>query len=613
MTRGRRLNHREHREHRGRKGSDLESSGPLAPQSGERVGVRGLASVVCSLSFAVFLATTSDAHAQTAATAAGVPARTPQPSVILRLDDPSPVIGITGETLLHIEVTGAPDPPVPLPRVFCNAGQIEDLGREGSSTFTARYILPSGRFPQLAILVAEFASFSSPVRGMITIRLSAAATPTLLTDPGAQVTLHVDDRDFGPQTAPADGVVHVPVVVPPGVEFATARSVNQHGKATEQVIDLRVPYSQRLLFVTPEALAAGAVGEVAVYAVEASGRPANASTLVLRAQGTKVQPLGSLIPGEARFLVTAPTILKEKSLRLEAQIKDQSTTRLATHIPLVSAPATGLTFEPEASHLQRAPNASLRVFLGAEDAFGNPVDAGRAGVLVNGKPSEVTSNSDGEPMVIVAAPGQAGNRDVVVEGVLDNGHAIRRIPVGIHRGFHLRNRPVVPRAPRYTLTPRLGMLWNLGYETGATFFVDAVAYRSVRYPNIGVGLSLGLAQSWFSASSVGGIARTSLSTFPVLFELHRRFLVGPGFIALGAGAGFALAFAHIRSLGATVTGHGYGAALEADIESGFRLGRAHLVFALRYLAVYLGDLSSGDHIAGNAAGAVADVGYRLVW
>jgi hypothetical protein len=537
----------------------------------------------------------------------------PHPSVTLSLADPSPVIGVTGETELRIEVTDPPESPMPLPRVLCSAGQIEDLGREGPSTFTARYILPSGRFPQPAILVAEFGNSRWPLRGMTPVRLRAAATPSLRTDPGAQVTLRVGDRDFGPQTAPADGVVHVPVVVPPGVEFATARSLNQHGKTTEQMLDLRVPYSQRLLFVPPEALVAGAVAEVAVYAVETSGHAANASTLVMRAQGAKVHPLGSRVAGEARFLVTAPTILKEKSLRLEAQLKGQGTTRVATRIALVPAKAAGLSLEPEAPYLARDGRTALRVFLGAEDAYGNPVDAGRADVLVDGKAALVTSSDNGEPMIVVSAPAGSGRREVIVEGVLDDGHAIRRIPIGVRQGPARRNRPLAILSPRYTLTPRLGMLWNLGTEAGATFFVEAAAYRSTRHPDFGMGFSLGIVESWFDAESAGGITRTSLATLPALFEIHRRFVGSHSFLALGAGAGFAVSFARMRSYGATVTGHGYGAALEAIVESGFLLGNAHLVFSLRYLAVYLAELSSHDHISGNAAGAVVDIGYRLVW
>lgn len=551
--------------------------------------------------------------------AASTPPSSPgvaQPTVSLGLADPSPVIGVTAQTELRIEMTDPPESPMPMPRVLCSAGQVEGLTRTGPTTFVARYILPTSRFPQPAIVVAEFSNPLWPIRGMTTVRLWAAATPALHTDPGAQVSVRVGDRDFGPQIAARDGMVHIPVVVPPGVDFGVARSVNPYGKATEQVLDLRVPYSQRLLFVAPRSLAAGATAEVAVYAVEPSGRPADASAIVVRASGIKIQPLGSRIPGEARFLVSAPRILKVKTLAIEALLKNQSTTRIATTIALVAAQAAGLSLEPEAAHLGRKTGSSLRIFLGAEDAFGNPVDAARASILVDGNPTEVKASPDGEPMVVVHSPEPVGRQDAVsVEGVLDSAHAIRRIPIGVWQQPQ-RPWPYLPAAtlsPRYTLTPRLGPLWNLGSQTGTAVFVDAVAYRSSRHPGLGLGLSVGLLQTWFAAQSEGGLSRTWLTTVPVLVQIRQRFIVDRTFFGFGVGAGFAMSFARIHAYGTTVFGRGYGAAGEAMVETGYLLRRGHLVFSLRYLAVYLDELTSGDRIVGNAAGAIADVGYRLVW
>jgi hypothetical protein len=537
-----------------------------------------------------------------------------RPAVSLTLADPSPVIGLLGETLLTIDVEKPPASPMPVPRMFCSVGQIEDVSRQGPARFTARYLLPAARFPQPAILVAEFPDPRGPLRGMVAVALRAAATPSFRTDPGAQVTLRVGDRDFGPQVAPADGLVHVPVVVAPGVGFAVARSVNQHGKSTEQVVDLRVPYSQRLLIAAPETLAAGAVGEVAVYAVEPSGRPANAAMLVLRAGSSRVHPLGGGMAGEARFLVRAPTVLRRKSMRIEAQLKEQNTTRIATRIPLVPGPAAGLVLEPEAPRLDRKSSPSLRVFLGAEDAFGNPVDAGRAGVLVDGTPTTVEASADGAPMVTVQAPAPASRRaEVVVEGVLDMGHAFARIPIGAHV------RPVGPKAPdviaypRWAVTPRLGVLTNFGPLVGATFFVDGSVYPSVRDPGLALGLALGFVESRFAAESAGGISRTQLSTFPVSFQIRQHWARGRAFAGLGAGAGFAVSVARVKSYGATTVGSGLGGVVEVSVEGGFLLRKAHLVLGLRYLALHLSDFSSGDRVAGNAGGAMADLGYRLVF
>jgi hypothetical protein len=533
----------------------------------------------------------------------------PQPSVTITLADPSPVIGITGETELRIDVANAPAEGMPSPRVLCSIGQIEDLGREGPATFSARYILPAGRFPQPAIIVAEFGNLRSPLRGMTTVRLRAATTTSMHTDPGAQVTLRVGDRDFGPQTAPADGVVRIPIIVPPGVEFATARSVNQYGKATEQVVDLHVPYAQRLLFAAPVSMQAGSVAELAVYAVEPSGRPANGASLVLRATNASVSPLGSRVPGEARFLVRAPTVLREKRLRLEAQIEGQSTTRLATLLDLRPGPATILALEAESSFIAPG-NGSTRIFLGAEDAFGNPVDAARADVLVDGKPESVRTEREGQPIILVPAP-TAKQKRVVIEGVLDGAHTLRSIPVGIPARAPAPARPFANPSPRYTLTPRLGLLWSLGAAEGATFFVDAMAFRIARLPDVGLGLSVGAVHTFFEAENQYALTKAQLTTLPVLFHFHYRANAGRTFVGVSAGVGLALSFGRFTTYGTSVVGTSYGTAADASVETGLHLRHGHLVLGAHYLFLSLARFSSGDTVSGNAGGMAFDVGYRL--
>jgi len=564
----------------------------------------------------VCLGTASNASAQKQPVA---PARSPSkdfrsPLVTLTLAEASPIIGLTGETVLSIEVENPPLSPMPMPRVLCSVGHIEDLGRQGPSTFTARYILPPSRYPQPAILIAEFADPHWPLRGMATVGLRAAATPSFRTDPGAQVTLRVAEHDYGPQAAGPDGMVHVPVVVPPGVEFAVARSVNQHGKSTEQMVDLHVPYAQRVLIAAPEVLTAGSLGEVAVYAVDPSGRPANGAELVLRAGPNRVHPLGSRLPGEARFLISSPSVLRQKTMRIEAQLKGQSTTLTAARVGLLPGEAVGLILEPEAPHLERKPSSSMRVFLGAQDAYGNPVDAGQAGVLVDGKPADIKASAEGETMVVVQAPSAFESRDhVLVEGVLDGAHTFKRIPL---QARAKATPPAMSRYiayPRYTLTPRLGVLTNFGPLTAATFFVDGFVHPSAHDRGLGLGFAVGIIQSWFAVESAGGITRTDLSTIPVSFQIRQDVVSGRLFAGAGAGVGFAMAEGRIHSFATTTVGHSFGAIAEASVETGLLLRTGHIVASLRYVGLYLSDFSTGDHLASNAGGAMVDLGYRRGW
>ena len=338
-----------------------------------------------------------------------------RPRVVLTLVEQSPVIGLTGETVLDITVVNA-SVPLPMPRVLCSVGKIADLARQGPARFSARYILPSARYPQPAILAAEFPGPGWPIRGMAAVRLRATATPSFHTAPGARVTLRVADREFGPRVADAQGKVLIPIVVPPGVGFAVARSVSQQGSATEQVVDLHVPYAQRVLLVAPERLVAGSVGEVAAYAVDPSGSPASGAELVLRSGRRRVQSLGGEAPGEARFLVSAPTVLRQNSMRVEAQLAGQSTTMVAARIALVPGRAAGLVLEPDGTRLGRGATP-LRVYLGAQDSYGNPVPAGHAAVLVDGIPASASADADGLPWISVPTPAEA-REAVALEAIL---------------------------------------------------------------------------------------------------------------------------------------------------------------------------------------------------
>jgi len=320
--------------------------------------------------------------------------------VTLSLAKLSPVLGVDDETELRIVATGPFASPLPFPRILCSAGRVEDLVREGPTKFSARFILPSSRFPHAAIVVADFSHDSLILRGSLAVRLRAAAVPAFLTDPGASVTVRVGTRSSEPVIAPADGTVRVPVVVPPGTAFALARSVNRHGKASQQFLDLKIPPAQRALVVAPEKLAAAVRPRLPCWPWIPTGACRRIHDR-LASSGPKPQPLGSLVPGEARFLVRVPASLQDPTLHLIASMPEQARgdrrggrgADFGAHRP-GSAAAGG-------TRPDRIPIHSLRVFLSAQDAFGNPTDAGEASVLVDGQPVSPHSTEDGRAMILL--------------------------------------------------------------------------------------------------------------------------------------------------------------------------------------------------------------------
>ena len=531
--------------------------------------------------------------------------------VSLSLAVPSPVLGIEDETELRIVVTGAFASPLRFPRILCSAGRVEDMVREGPTSFSARFLLPAGRFPQPAIVVADFSHDSLILRGALAVRLRAAASPAFHTAPGAKVTVKVGDKEFGPLVAPADGNIHVPVVVPPGINFAIARSVNRAGKANQQILDLKIPPAQRALIVAPEKLPAGSAGEIAVLAVEPSGRLVDASTITLASTGPRPQPLGSLAQGEARFLVRAPASLQDPTLHLMASLRGQPEVSAEADVVLGSAATAQVLLQPEATRPDGVPLRSLRVFLSSQDAFGNPTDVGEAAVLVDGQPASPEATEDGRVMLTLRPPALLAVRESMdVEAVLDNGHATERIPLDL---FKRRLPPDPVQAPRYTLTPRLGFLWNFQQTPGLALFVEAMASRHPSLTGFAFGATLGYLHSNIFSSNNAGAGDVVLDQLPLLAQARYRRRFNRLGLSVGAGAGMALGRASLHAFDRDIAGYSVAFAVEGSTEAALLLHRSQVVLGLRYLAMSLGKLSSGDVIVGNTGGFIVDAGYRIGW
>jgi hypothetical protein len=62
-----------------------------------------------------------------------------------------------------------------------------------------------------------------------------------------------------------------------------------------------------------------------------------------------------------------------------------------------------------------------------------------------------------------------------------------------------------------------------------------------------------------------------------------------------------------------VTGSAYAPALVAGTDVALTLKPGRLVIGLRYLWCKLGRTSQGDEIAGNSAGLIGDIGYRMTF
>jgi hypothetical protein len=516
-----------------------------------------------------------------------------------------PVIGAEYETGLRIEVTGPGPSTVAPPRLFASVGRVAGLERAGERSFKARYIFPLERYPQAAIVAAELEE--APARGFAVIRLHAPASPGFRTEPGASVTLRVGGREFGPQIADRQGQVRVSVVVPPGVTAGVARSVGRNGQATEQTVDLDPPVFPRLLILRPDALAAGAVAALSVFAVDPSGVPAESTSIILQCSCGRPQPLGG-DPGQNRFLIRAPASTAEGRLFVTAILRGQPETETEAGIPLVPAPAAELALHPDRAHLPIGSGIDLRVFVTARDLYGNPARLDQVELFIDGTAAEKRTLPDGRVAAVVPAPARYSGRDrVQIEAVLDGRYARQEVALS-----YLAEGDEEADDPPVTLTPRLGVLWTFAHAPGAALSIEALHRSPWGSPRLELGVAVGYLRNGVTASDTFGISEVVIDEAPLLGVLRWRLLRGrPVELGLGGGAGVALARATLTSIGAKVTGQAIALALQASADIGLRVPGGRLLVGGRYLHTHLGRLSSGDTVAGNSAGLVVEAGYRV--
>jgi hypothetical protein len=542
--------------------------------------------------------------------------------VSIRAEHPAPVLGIETETLLTIDVGDAPAPapgepgqaqePSP-PVILVSAGRVADLTRVSARTFTARYVLPTERFPQVAVIVAGHAERAR--WGMTTLRLAATTSPAFQTDPGARVSYRIGERDFGPAIAGADGLVRMPVVVPPGVTHGTARSVNQHGRAHEQLFPLDPPRFRRLVVAGPDSIRAGEFAEVAVFAVEASGTPADGTSIALSASHGRAQPLGAA-PGVARFLVRAPRAATEGRLLLTGWLKGHKGTEVPISIPIVAGPPATVRVEPSVPALVIGSGEIARVRVAAADAFGNPTLAGTPAIYVNGRRMQAGTDDTGHTTIEIAAPaGPIGRASLSVEAIANGRLGLAEIPIVAPASPPPR--PVVrPPVVGLRAGAAVGVLGAPGAMVGADLLLARADWRR----GLRVGASAQWLRSGFEAAHDRGLSQTGADQLLVLALARVPVLLGRGWAVLaGAGAGVAGMRMDVRRAGFSSVGFGLGPAAEAALEFSARLPAdlgpgdraAAVVVGTRTLWTRPGTLSNGDRIVGNSAGVIVDLGYRL--
>lgn len=316
----------------------------------------------------------------------------PEPSRLLLGRDPGAELRITASADVEDVSLSA------------SVGRIDGLRRLPGGGFAARWRAPGDRHPQVAIVAAIGRTPRGTEHGWVAIPLSGQGDAKVRAAPGQEVTLQIGERKFGPRRTGSDGLVVIPVVVPPGVREA------HHGFTP---IDLRVPETQLLHAVLDRGVVFADRQErvrVFAYVVAPHGAARRGDVPVFEASRGSVS-VTEREPGlmEAAWILPPGRAGEERlAVRLAAAPASRSVLKLET----VAGPAAGVAvaFDREALVAGGDP---VTVTARALDSAGNPVPAALSLTAEGGELVEVRDRETGEVEARVRAGPAFGGRSEV--------------------------------------------------------------------------------------------------------------------------------------------------------------------------------------------------------
>lgn len=353
----------------------------------------------------------------------------------LRLTVDPPRLLLGRDAGAELRVLAGPD--VEDVTLTASAGRVEAVRRLPGGGFAARYRPPAERVPQVAIVAALGRTPRGAEHGWVAIPLSGQGDARIRAAPGAEITLQIGERRFGPRKADAEGFAVIPVVVPPGVREA------HHGFTP---IDLHVPEPQLLHAVLDRAVVHADRPErvrVLAYVVAPHGaarrgdvpvfEPSRGTVSLVEREPGAIEATWALPPGRAG------------EERLAVRLGASSASRAVLRVEAVAgAPVVvAVAFDREALAVDAA--QGVTVTARALDGGGNPVPAALVLSTDAGELADVREREPGEVAARLVVPPVLGSRRELTVTASAPG-------VGISGARALPLRPGAPAHARFERT-----------------------------------------------------------------------------------------------------------------------------------------------------------------
>lgn len=286
------------------------------------------------------------------------------------------------------------------------AGTIAELQRVGPGRFTARLLPPRDIFPQLAVITAADTAAAThglaPAMDNVVVAFSARLDLKGRAEAGARMRVGVGKRTFGPVHVDASGVFAIPIVVPPGENWATGTSSDSIGNTSRSRINLYLPEVRRVHgFVFPAQVVADGRDRAWLFVttVGFSGAPENARVRVEAARGTLGQP-ERIAPGILRYPYSAPAGVGAGADRITLR-RDGQREHVDFEVALVADAPAKLEAHVEPAIVPADGVSSATVVVRASDARGSAATGHAVQITVDGQTLEATETALGEYRVSV--------------------------------------------------------------------------------------------------------------------------------------------------------------------------------------------------------------------
>jgi hypothetical protein len=351
----------------------------------------------------------------------------PATTVSATVTPAAPVKGRDTSAELEIVVgdSGGSAPPV----LRANVGTVEALERTGPGRYRARYVLPTTRYPEVAVIVA-FSAWPHPqsvhgALGVLRVPLASAVEVPGRTEPGAEMRLTIAGQSFGPVTAAADGSFRLPVVVPPGYGTATGETRDRVGNRRRTSMDLHLPPTDQLACVaTPNRLPADGASRARILCATSDryGAAAKGAKVQLTSSLGTLSPPRELGPGLFEWTWVAPRQRGDGVTRLDARWR-QGSSDSGEHLeialgqgPVASVEVSAGRSTSEAAERVAYAGGRWTVPIAARDAQDRPVSAVQASAVAPvGQATLTPSTADGQLLLGWRVPADAAPGDAKLE------------------------------------------------------------------------------------------------------------------------------------------------------------------------------------------------------